>query len=222
MRTRTLGIILAVCAILSFTQPSLATVLAVWDFGASSAVYTESPAYYNTVAAPTLVLAGGTKDPDGKNGIIYTDAGGIAHIAGQAAGWDDIKVSGNPSASWIITLNTTGFQTLAIRWDYRSEKAISFDLAYRTTVGGTWAQLADNSPITVNWAAGTFNSVALNLSSFTALNNQSYLQLRVDDLVEGPGNDKFAFDNLEITGVPEPTTLLLLGLGAMLLKKTKH
>jgi len=221
MRTRNLGIIFAVCAILSFTQPSLATVLAVWDFGDSSAFYTEAPAYYNTVAAPTLVIAGGTKDIDGKNGVAYTDAAGIAHIAGQAGAWDDIKVSGS-NASWIVTLNTTGFHALAIRWDYRSEKATSFDLAYRTTVGGSWTQLKDNYAITPNWAAGTFNSVALDLSSFTALNNQSYLQLRVDDLVEGPGNDKFAFDNLEITGVPEPTTLLLLGLGAMLLKKTKH
>jgi hypothetical protein len=218
MRTIT-GIV--VCALLFCASSSMASVLAVWDFGASSAYYTESPAYYNTVAAPTLVLSGGTKDPDGKNGIAFTDAAGINHIAGQAGAWDDIKVSAG-NASWVITLNTTGFGSLAIRWDYRSEKATSFDLAYRTTVSGNWAQLADNSSITPNWAAGTFNSVSLDLSSFAALNNQSYLQLRVDDLVEGPGNDKFAFDNLQLTGIPEPATLLLLGLGGLILKKGKQ
>jgi hypothetical protein len=222
MRTSTSGLILIVCTCLFFAQPSLAGVLAVWDFGDSSAFYTENPAYYHTAAAPTLVLSGGTKDPDGKNGIAFTDAAGVAHIAGQAGAWDDIKVNGLPNASWLITLNTTGFQSLSIRWDYRSEKATSFDLAYRLTAGGSWAQLADNSPITVNWAAGTWNSVMLDLSGFSALNNQSYLQLRLDDLVQGSGNDKFAFDNLELTGVPEPVTLLLLGLGGLILKKGKR
>jgi hypothetical protein len=210
------------CTVLFCAQSSMAAVLAVWDFGASSAYYTESPAYYNTVTLPTLVIAGGTKDVDGKNGIAYTDAGGIVHAAGQAGAWDDIKVSGNPSASWIITLNTTGFGALGIRWDYRSEKATSFDLAYRLTADGSWTQLADNSPITVNWAAGTWNSVTLNLSGYAALNNQSYVQLRVDDLVEGSGNDKFAFDNLELTGIPEPATLLILGLGGVILKKSRY
>jgi hypothetical protein len=218
MRTITSFIL---CTFLFCAQSSMAAVLAVWDFGDSSAFYTESPAYYNTASAPALVISGGTKDADGKNGIAFTDAGAIVHIAGQAGAWDDIKISGS-NASWITTLNTTGFQSLAIRWDYRSEKATSFDLAYRTIAGGSWTQLADNSPITVNWAAGTWNSVTLDLSSYTALNNQSYLQLRLDDLVEGPGNDKFAFDNLQLTGIPEPTTLLLLGLGGLMLNKGKR
>lgn len=207
---------------LLFCSPySVADVLAVWDFGSSSANYTENPAYYNTVTTPTLVIEGGEKDTNGKNGAAFTDAAGIPHAAGQAAGWDDIKKDGS-NASWIATLDTTGFQSLAIRWDYRSEKAVSFDLACRLTADGSWTQLADNSPITVNWAAGTFNSIALDLSGFAALNNQSYLQLRVDDLVEGLGNDKFAFDNLEITGIPEPATLLLLGLGGVIIKKGRR
>ncbi len=223
MRTRTLGVILAGCAILSFTQPSLATVLAVWDFGDSSAVYTQNPAYYHTVAAPTLALFGSGVDTNGKNGVAYTDAGGIAHIAGQAAGWDDINKSGTANdAALIITLNTTGFSNLAIRWDYKSELATSFDFAYRTVAGGAWTQTADNQAITPNWEAESWGSMVINMSTYAVLNNQPYLQLRIDDLVEGPGNDKFAFDNIEIKGVPEPTTLLILGLGAMLLKKTKH
>jgi hypothetical protein len=221
MRTRTLGIIFVACAILSFAQPSLATVLSVWDFGDSSTAYTEAPAYFNTVAAPTLVLSNGTKDPDGKNGVAFTDAASIAHIAGQAGAWDDIKTNANGNASWTIALDTTGFQTLAIRWDYKSELATSFDFSYRTAADGTWTKLLNNQPITADW--NNFYSTAIDLSTVTALNNQPFVQLMVDDLIQGPGNNKFVFDNLEITGaVPEPATLLILGLGAMLLKKTKH
>ena len=223
MKTRSMGAIFVVCAILSFTQPSWATVLAIWDFGDSSAFYTESPAYYNTVAAPTLTLAGSGVDTNGKNGVAYTDAAGVAHVAGQAAAWDDINKSGSANdAAAFITLNTTGFSALTIRWDYKSELATSFDFAYRTSADGEWTFVADNQAITPNWTGETWGSVVLDLSGQIALNNQSYVQFRFDDLVEGPGNDKFAFDNFEITGVPEPTTLLLLGLGAILLKKTKR
>jgi hypothetical protein len=57
------------------------------------------------------------------------------------------------------------------------------------------------------------------MSGYNALNNQPYLQLRLDDLVEGPGNDKFAIDNIEITGVPEPCSFILLGLGGLVIRK---
>jgi hypothetical protein len=206
---------LAVSGLL-YPEVSFATVLSIWDFGDSSAVYTERPAYYNTAAEPILVLAGGAKDIDGKNGIALVDADGVSHIAGQSGGWDDIKVSGNPSASWITTINTAGFQDLAIRWDYKSEKATSFDLAYRVTPDGSWTQIVDNYPITTGWSANAWYAVSLDLSSYAVLNNQTYVQLRVDDLVEGPGNDKFTFDNLQITGVPEPSALLFLWLGCVI------
>ncbi len=219
-RTFLLSITLCFCTILYFTRSASATVLAIWDFGKDSASYTESPAYYNTVAAPILVLYGSGVDSNGKDGIPYTDAGGIAHIAGQAAAWDDINKSGTENdAALIITLNTTGFTNLAIRWDYKSELAVSYDFAYRTVAGGAWTQIVNNQPITPGWAEGKWYSVVHDLSGYAALNNQPYLQLRIDDLVEGPGNDKFAIDNIEITGVPEPCTVLLLGLGGLIIRK---
>jgi hypothetical protein len=118
------------CTILFFTQAAGAAVLAVWDFGDSSAVYTQKPAYYNTVTEPTLVLLGSGVDTNGKDGIAYVDAGGINHVAGQAAAWDDINKSGTENdAALIMTLDTSGFTSLASRWAYKSDFAVSFDFA---------------------------------------------------------------------------------------------
>lgn len=211
---------LTFCAVLSLVQPTFGSVLAVWDFGDNKDTYTENPAYYNTIVSPTLTLSGSDVDTNGKDGIAYTDAAGIAHIAGQAAAWDDINKSGSENdAALFITLDTTNFTDLSIRWDYKSELAVSFDFAYRLSADGDWIFLADNQPITPGWDDDQWYSVTLDLS---AVGNQSYVELRLDDLVEGPGNDKFAIDNIEITGVPEPATLMLAGLGGIIMRLRKR
>lgn len=219
-RALLLSSLLFMCTTFALTQPTLAAVLTVWDFGDSSTLYTQVPDYYNTIAVPALALFGSGVDTNGKDGIAYLDAGGIAHVAGQAAAWDDINKSGSENdAALIITLNTTGFTNLAIRWDYKSEEAEYFDFAYRTTADGAWTQIADNQAITPGWDDGDWYSVSIDMSGYAGLNNQSYIQLRIDDLVEGPGNDRFAIDNIEITAIPEPCTLLLLGFGGLLIRK---
>lgn len=213
-------VLLGVCAVLSFTQTTHAGVLAIWNFGDSSAYYTENPAYYNTVTAPMFQITGGEIDTNGKNGTPYIDAAGVEHIAGQAAAWDDIKKTGTGDAAILITLDAAGFSNLAIRWDYNSEKATSFDFSYRLAPDAAWTSLHNNYAITAVW--GTWYSVQIDLSGISEFNNASFIQFQIDDLKEGPGNDRFALDNLEITGVPEPTTLVLLGVGAVLLKRSKR
>ena len=122
--------------------------MAIWDFGPNAAGYTTNPTAENLVVAPTLVLSGGTLDPDGKDGVAYTDAAGILHAAGQSGAWDEIKVSGD-NARWIVTLNTTGWTDIGLRFDYKawSSKTNSFDIDYRLNDTDAWTNILNNTPI---------------------------------------------------------------------------
>jgi hypothetical protein len=185
--------------------------MAIWDFGDSSAYYTEVPTAEDVTGTPTLLIDGGQKDNDGKNGVAYVDIAGVSHIAGQAGAWEDVKVTGL-DAEWIVTINTTGWQDIDVRFDYKAwdPTTTSFDLDYRLSEAAEWTEILNNQSITADSA---FHSFSTGLP--TAINNQSLVQLRFYDLDES-GNDKFAFDNLEFAGnpVPEPMTILLLGFGA--------
>ena len=190
---------------------SFGKVLSVWDFGPSSAFYTTDPASYALPDKPTFVMTGGDIDANGKNGVDFTDADGIFHAAGQSAAWDDVNKSGTDNdAACTITLNTTGWILQGLRWDYRSEKATSFDLDYRLSETETWISILNNQSITADDA---FHVFTIDLSSFAVLSNHPFVQILISDLDEGPGNDKFFLDNLQFTGVPEPATLSLLLLG---------
>jgi hypothetical protein len=202
-----------VMSLISITSAKGAGQLAIWDFGASSGFYTEAPTAENVIGTPTLLVDGGQKDPDGKDGVAYVDVLGVSHIAGQAAAWDDVKVSGL-DAEWIVTINTTGWKDIGVRFDYKAwdPTTTTFDLDYRLSETAEWVEILDNQTITANNAFHTF---AYSLADIGAIENKSLVQFRFNDLDEN-GNDKFAFDNLEFTGtlIPEPMTILLLGFGA--------
>jgi hypothetical protein len=194
--------------------------LAIWDFGASSAYYTTAVTNTNLVGTPTLALGGGTLDADGKNGVDFTDAAGLFHAAGQAGAWDDVKVTGT-DAYWIVTMNTTGWKDLVVRWDYKAWDATttSCDLDYSLNGGTTWINILNNTAII---ADGAFHTASYDLSSVLSLNDASSVQIRMNDLDEF-GDGKFAFDNLQVTGAatPEPATLALLTLGAAVIRRLR-
>jgi hypothetical protein len=189
--------------------------MAIWDFGPNAAGYTTAPnaVSANLIGTPTLVLSGGTLDPDGKDGVAYTDAAGVSHAMGQSAAWDEIKVSGD-NAKWIVTLNTTGWTGIALRFDYKawSSKTNSFDIDYRLNDTDAWTNILNNTPIT--GGSSGFLSFSYSLASLTAINNQPVVEFRFNDF-DHNGSGKLAFDNFELTGtqVPEPATIGLLGLG---------
>ena len=200
-----------------------ATQMAIWDFGPNAAGYTTAPTTENLVVVPTLVLSGGTLDPDGKDGVAYLDAAGVSHAMGQSAAWDEIKVSGD-NAKWIVTLDTAGWTAIALRFDYKawSSKTNSFDIDYRLNDTDAWTNIVNNTPIT--GGSSGFLSFSYSLASLTAINNQSVVELRFNDF-DNHGSGKLAFDNFELTGtqIPEPATIALFGFGitAIIRKRRK-
>ncbi len=109
--------------------------MSVWDFGPDSANYTLVPQYEFVSGVPTLTAGGADYDTNGGNGVGFTDAAGNIHTAGQGLHWNDVSGTAN-DAYIIITIDTTGWQNMAIRWDYMSDNTggkkgpVSFDLDY--------------------------------------------------------------------------------------------
>ena len=203
-------VLFALVFLVVLVNPTDAALMAIWDFGPSSAYYTENVTAENVIGVPTLVLSGGEKDINGKNGVAYVDAAGVHHDAGQAGAWDDVKVSG-PDAEWILTINTTGWTDISIRWDYRSEQTPSFDLHYRVGGATVWSDVLADWPITADDA---WHSFSCDMSYLSAIEGQPIVEFRVEDM-ELAGNGRFIFDNLELTGVPEPCSIALLALGGI-------
>lgn len=199
------------------SSPAKADLMAIWDFGQSSAYYTENVTAENVVGVPTLVLSGGQKDTNGKDGVAYIDAAGVSHIAGQGAAWDDVKVTG-PDADWILTIDTTGWKDISIRWDYKSRETPSFDLDYRVGRVGDWTDILNDQAITADDA---WHSFSYDMSAISEIEGQAIVEFRMYDL-DRAGNDRYIFDNLELTGVPEPCSIILLGLGGVALLRNRR
>jgi hypothetical protein len=187
--------------------------MAIWDFGPDANHFTTAPTAEYVVGTPTLVLSGGTLDPTGKNGVAYTDAAGVSHIDGQTGAWDELKISGN-NAKWIVTVDTIGWQDIALRFDYKAwnNKTTSFDIDYRLNDTDAWTNILNNTPIIGDSA---FHSFVYSLASLDIIENKPIVELRFNDF-DNKGSGKLAFDNFELTGtpIPEPTTFVLLGIGA--------
>ncbi len=202
-----------VLSIIIIPSANAAQQMAIWDFGPNALGYTTNPTAENLIGTPTLVLSGGTLDPDGKDGIAYTDLSGILHTAGQSAAWDELKLTGN-NAKCIVTIDTVDWQDISVRFDYKAwdSQTTSFDLDYRLSDTAAWTNILNNQTIT---ADNAFHSFAYSLASIDAIENQSFVQIRFNDL-DNKGKGKFAFDNYELTGtpIPEPITILMFGFGA--------
>jgi hypothetical protein len=206
---------------ISVVSASGAQQMAIWDFGPNAGGYTTNPTTENLIGTPTLALSGGTLDPDGKDGVAYTDAAGILHAMGQSAAWDEIKITGD-NARCIVTIDTVNWTDISVRFDYKAwnSKTTSFDLDYRLSDTALWTNILNNQTIT---ADNAFHSFAYSLASIDAIENRSFVQLRFNDL-DNKGSGKFAFDNYELTGtqIPEPMTILLLGFGASAVARKRH
>ncbi len=185
-----------------------AAVMAYWDFG-SGATFTLTPLIDLTGGA-TLQLEFGEVDLNGKAGVAYVNADGRSHAAGLAAAWDNAS----SESQLIITLNTTGWVNLIVRFDYKSENTIDdlgpigFDMDYRVSPAGAWNRLLNNQPLVRD---NLWHSFSYDITQLSHIENQPFVQLRINDLSQGDeSGGSFTIDNVEITGTPIHSTILLL------------
>lgn len=236
-------LVCGVTAILSNSCP--ASVIAFWDFNNGFAVPDQSPQIVHTatIGSGILYQQRGDTDGNGKGGNAFVDvANGINATAGVAMAWDDIAKSGANDAEFFLTFSTTDLSNIILSFDIRGNATIvpSFDLKYSLTdlvdvvnppdVTGTIKDFSGGLSTTIynNYtvnAGATFTRVTLDLSSVTALDNQSVVSLRFDDWSNGTGNNDMRIDNVLVTAspVPEPSTALLgsLGLLGLLLRRRR-
>lgn len=194
----------------SALQPAAARqLMAIWSFNDKpdlAAGVAIGPTSEYIVGQPDLKLLNQAVDSDGKDGLQYQDFDGMYHEVGQAGAWDDIKGSGD-DAWLVITLNTTGWTDLILRLDYRSESASTFDILYTldSSSNATWTKiLPEDRPLTPDAAFKKWYEITIDLISTDVVENQSSLRLRISDL-DLNGNDKFAVDNVQLTGIPSQT-----------------
>ena len=186
------------------------TTMAYWDFGPDSTGYTEQVLIDGIAGIPTLVLRDGEKDHNGKAGLGYTDQGGTVHLPGRAGAWDNV----NSCSEIIITVNTTGWWGLTLRWDYNSENTVgdlgppSFDMHYRVSETGDWVEVLDNQPLIRNTAWHEFIKY---LHNFDAIDDEQFIQFRISDLSrQDESGGVFQVDNIELTGNPAASSITVL------------
>ncbi|MFA5239491.1 MAG: PEP-CTERM sorting domain-containing protein [Phycisphaerae bacterium] len=210
--------------LLVLSSTASAELMAVWTFGPNSTEYTLVPQYEYVSGVPTLAAGNADYDLNGGDGTAFIDAAGNSHIDGQALHWNDVSKSGDNDAYIIITIDTTGWQDMAIRWDYMSDNGgdktgpVSFDLDYQIGDSG-WIGILDNCAITKD---DLWHEFSYDLSLLTAVNNLPSVQFRIDDFDENDLSGDYWQDNIQITGtpIPEPISAVLFALGgAALLRK---
>jgi hypothetical protein len=126
-----------------------------------------------------------------------------------------------------FTFDGSGYQDFEIRFDVEGtpgELPPSFDIFFRTGgTGGIWYRLLSQNNIPLSFVdylpADPENQYAdSGVIALSPILNGASIELIINDFVAGDGNGQMELDNIEITAnltVPEPASLMLLGLGLM-------
>ena len=155
---------------------------------------------------------------------------GWATPSGNGSGKSLSATSWNVGAYFQFRVSSLGFSGLTLAWDQIRDSGASsnFDLSYSIDGANftSFASYAVNSSATfadnssAGWWSGstsaTNTSYFYDLSTVTGLDNQSDVFFRlVATSLSTDTRHRVAIDNVNITGVPEPSalSLVLLGLG---------
>jgi len=144
----------------------------------------------------------------------------------MAAGWTSgvLNTSTDPNDTWLLSVDTTGYSGLMLRFDYRLTSAV-FENDF----------LQGPTQLTIDWSQGggafttiqTFDLVRdnayheflLDLAGIAAIQNAGGVQIRgtwsndASETIPGGTFPSVRLDNLQLMGVPEPASVVLLACG---------
>ncbi len=164
---------------------------------------------------PTFVQSGADIVSNGQTGAAFTDSSGTIWTAGDAVAWDS-GVNDTGGNYFQLNLNTTGYSDLSIRFDYRSTStgpasfiSVQYDTGsgFTNLVGAPTAMTNDS----------TFRAWSFDASAVSAIENVSSVAIRWNIATTGSSTGTLRIDNLQVTAIPEPASVLLFGLGSMVL-----
>jgi hypothetical protein len=229
---------------LAGASASADVIIAFWDFNDGYEFDNDVPQIVHDASegSGTLYQQRADTDGNGKGGNAFSQSGFDGSISsinvsdGKSMAWDDVAKKGDNDAEFFVVFDTTGYRDISISFDIEGNDGAgisTFDAKYDTNPlvdvtdpgdvdgtikdfdGGESTSLFNNTdaPSGIN-DPEAFVRYDLDLSSETAINDQSTVAVRFDDFKE---NDKMSIDNVLVTAtaIPEPSTFLLMGLTAL-------
>lgn len=207
----------SVVALLLSTAQSRADLVVYYSFTSNQANAVSTPAWTNaTLAAdvgPTLSSFSNFHTGTTPLTILAGLSGNLqsGFVAGNAIsqnGWD-----GNASY-FQFTLNGTGYQSFVLSWAANKSGTgpTNTVLEYSTDGGANFSPALTFT----NTAGAAGRVITQDLSAVTALNNNSLDVFRFRGIDVGAAGGTWKLDNFTIDGiaiVPEPSTVLLVGMG---------
>lgn len=210
-------------------------VIAFWDFNDGFDVPNDTVQIVHDASfgSGTLYQQQADTDGNGKGGLAFSQSGfdgtpsSINVPDGKSMAWDDVAKKGDNDAEFFITFSTLGLTNVEISFDIEGnndEGIATYDVKYDFTTledvtdpgdvtgtikdfdGGNSTDFLNNQAVPSGTNSG-FERATIDFGS--ALDNQSFVAVRFDDFKE---NDTMSIDNVLVTAIPEPGTLLLVAL----------
>ncbi len=227
---KSLALAFVSCGVLALVPTTHAATMlgAYWAFqeNPTSTIFSETVRVENLQGTPTFSRTGG-----GTLGS-FTGAGAQAYTnridetlwdGGNTSAWNGHAT--NTSGEFTISdLNFTAIEVTELRFGYRVTNnatlhSASFSLEYNIGSGFVPSGLA-LTPFTVN---GSWHAYTIDLTSLDEIDEESNVALRFTFPITESASHNVRIDNLEIVGIPEPSSsLLLLSASALMLARRRR
>jgi hypothetical protein len=217
MRRIATGLVLTAALVLA--PLATAATLAEWTFE------TSIPATAGPHAAEGGVFGGSATGYHSSASVVYSNPAGNGSAESFSSNYWSI------SDYYQFQTSSLGYTSIEISWDQArsSTGPGTFDLQWSTD-GSTWNTLTNDYTVQISGTGGpgTWSSSPPRNAAYTfgptaapaALDNQTTIYFRMTNQVTPGGTaGTNRIDNVVVTGVPEPASLLLLGLGLIALRR---